>query len=75
MANQENGEVKQLKLRVPMQVYVQLEKDAAFHREPPCTRARHILCDALMNVRLDEHDKMRLKQLIAENWAKIRKEV
>ncbi len=73
MANQENGEVKQLKLRIPMELYVQLEKDAATHNEPPSTRARHILGDQLMNVPLSAADKERVKELVAENWAKIRK--
>ena len=74
MANQENGEVKQLKLRVPMELYVQLEKDAAAHNEPPATRARHILVDQLMNIPLTANDKQRVKELVAANWAKIRKE-
>jgi len=73
MANQENGEVKQLKLRIPMELYVQLEKDAAVHNEPPSTRARHILGDQLMNVPLSAADKERVKELVAANWAKIRK--
>lgn len=74
MANQENGEVKQLKLRIPMELYVQLEKDAAIHSEPPATRARHILIDQLMNIPLTPQDKQRVKELVAANWAKIRKE-
>ena len=74
MAEQENGEVKQLKLRIPMQVFVQLEKSAATHNEKPATRARHILVDELMDIALDENDKEHLRQLIEENWAKIRKE-
>lgn len=73
MANQENGEVKQLKIRIPMELFVQLEIDAAKHNEPPATRARHILGDQLMNVPLTSKDKDHLKQLIAENWAKIKK--
>ena len=73
MANQENGEVKQLKLRIPMELYVQLEKDAAAHNEPPSTRARHILGDQLMNVPLSAADKEHVKELVAANWAKIRK--
>ncbi len=73
MANQENGEVKQLKLRIPMELYVQLEIDAAVHNEPPATRARHILGDQLMNVPLSAAAKERVKELVAQNWAKIRK--
>ena len=75
MSSQENGEVKQMKLRIPMQLFVQLEKDAQAHNESPSTRARHILMDQLMNIPMTDADKARLKQLIAENWAKIRKEV
>ena len=75
MANQENGEVKQLKLRIPMELFVQLEKDAAAHNEAPATRARHILGDQLMNVPLTAKDHQRIKELVAANWAKIRKEV
>lgn len=74
MANQENGEVKQLKLRIPMELFVQLEKDAAAHNEPPATRARHILGDQLMNVPLTAADKKHIKDLVDANWAKIRKE-
>lgn len=73
MSNQENGEVKQMKLRIPMQLYVQLEKDAAIHNETPSARARHILVDQLMRIPLTAADKKHLDQLIAENWAKIRK--
>jgi len=74
MANQENGEVKQLKLRIPMELYVQLEIDAAAHNEPPATRARHILGDQLMNIPLTKADKKHLDELINANWARIRKE-
>lgn len=75
MASQENGRIKQLKLRVPMELFVQLEKDAALHNEPPATRARHILVDQLMNIPLTAADKKRVKELVEENWAKIRKGV
>ena len=67
---QENGNIKQLKLRIPMQLYVQLEQDAVKHSEKPATRARHILFDALLQERPDPD---RVKELVAENWAKIRK--
>ncbi len=75
MANQENGSVKQMKLRIPMQLYVQLEKDAQSHNETPCARARHILVDQLMHIPLTPKDHRHLKELIAANWAKIRGEV
>lgn len=74
MANQENGEVKQLKLRIPMALFVQLEKDAANHNEPPATRARHILVDQLMDIPLTDVDKKHIRELVDANWAKIRKE-
>ncbi|MBP5545212.1 MAG: hypothetical protein ILM98_14140 [Kiritimatiellae bacterium] len=74
MSNQENGAIKQLKLRIPMPMFQQLVKDAAQHAEPPATRARHILGDALMDVELTDADKAEIKRLIAENWAKIRGE-
>lgn len=74
MSGQENGAVKQLKLRIPMELYVQLEKDAQAHNEKPCTRARHILMDQLMAIPLTEADKEHLRDLIARNWAVIRKE-
>lgn len=32
MSSQENGGIKQLKLRIPMAMYQQLVKDAAKHR-------------------------------------------
>lgn len=50
MANQESGKIKQLKLRLPMAVYRQLEIDAEHHCDRPATRARHILGDALMSI-------------------------
>lgn len=74
MSNQENGAVKQMKLRIPMQLFVQLEKDALAHHETPSARARHILVDQLMDIPLTDADQAHLKELISENWAKIRKE-
>lgn len=68
--NQENGNIKQLKLRIPMQLYVALEQDAAVHNDKPATRARYILSDALMSVKPDPE---RVQKLVAENWEKIRK--
>lgn len=72
MSNQESGEIKQLKLRIPMAMFQQLVKDARKHREPPATRARHILGDALMGIELTDKDKAEIKRLVDENWAKIR---
>ena len=74
MPNQESGEIKQLKLRIPMELYVMLEQDAEYHRTKPSTHARHLLVDGLMNVQLTPKNKMRLQNLIKENWARIRKE-
>lgn len=72
MANQENGKIKQLKLRMPMQMYRQLELDAGNHGEKPATRARHILGDALMTIDVSTpEEQARIKQMIAANWAKI----
>ena len=56
-----------------MHVYVQLEEDAKIHHEKPATRARHMLCDQLMNVALDPNAKERLQRYIDEGWEKIRK--
>lgn len=72
MSNQESGRIKQLKLRVPMELYKQLIKDAEFHHETPSAHARHILLDALMRVELTEEDKKDVERMIAENWTKIR---
>ena len=72
MSNQESGWIKQLKLRIPMAMYQQLVKDAELHSEPPATRARHILGDALMGIELTDDDKAEIKRLVDENWAKIR---
>lgn len=63
--DQESGKIKQLKLRIPMAAFVQLEQDAAEHNEKPATRARHILCDAVM---YQVPDPVRVKELIAKNW-------
>ena len=51
-----------------------LEQDAEYHRTKPSSRARHILLDSLMDVKLTPENKRRLQQLIKENWAKINKE-
>lgn len=72
MSNQENGHIKQLKLRIPMEMYQQLIKDADFHKEPPATRARHILGDALMDIELTPEDLEKIKAMVDANWAKIR---
>ena len=74
MSNQENGRIKHLMLRVPMELYWQLRKDAEYHRLPPATRARHILYDALMDVELTEKDYADIAKAIEENWRKIRGE-
>ena len=72
MANQENGKIKQLKLRMPMEMYRQLEIDADSHSEKPATRARHIIGDALMTIDVSTpKEQERIKQMIAANWAKI----
>ena len=68
--NQENGNVKQLKLRIPMELFVALEQDAGAHNTKPATHARHILADALMSV---DPDPKRVAKLVAANWAKINK--
>lgn len=68
--NQENGNIKQLKLRIPMELFVALEQDADAHNTKPATHARHILSDALMSV---DPDPKRVAKLVAENWAKINK--
>lgn len=72
MSNQESGRIKQMKLRIPMELYQQLVKDASFHHETPSAHARHILVDALMHVELTEADKKEVARMVAENWAKIR---
>ena len=72
MANQENGKIKQLKLRIPMEMYRQLEIDAQMRSEKPATRARHILGDALMSIDVSTpEERERIRQMIEENWAKI----
>ena len=72
MSHQENGRTKQLRLRMPMELYWQLKKDAERHNEPPTTRARHVLCDALMDVRLTKKDYADIERAIEANWRKIR---
>ena len=74
MANQESGRIKQFKLRIPMELYQQLVKDAEYHREAPSTRARHILSDSLIDVELTADDRAAIDRMVAENWAKIRGE-
>lgn len=72
MANQENGKIKQLKLRIPMEMFRQLEIDAEKHGDKPATRARHILGDALMSIDVSTpEERERIKRMIAENWEKI----
>ncbi|MCL1921517.1 MAG: hypothetical protein FWG50_10675 [Kiritimatiellaeota bacterium] len=74
MSHQENGRVKHLRLRMPMELYWQLKKDAALHNEPPATRARHILCDTLMDVGLTKKDYAAIERAVNDNWKKIRGE-
>lgn len=72
MANQENGKIKQLKLRIPMEMFRQLEIDAEKHDDKPATRARHILGDALMSIDVSTpEERERIKRMVAENWEKI----
>jgi hypothetical protein len=74
MANQENGNIKQMKLRIPMSLFRQLEIDAANHNEEPSTRARHILIDQLMHIDVSTpEEKAIIKQMVDANWAKINK--
>ena len=72
MANQENGKIKQLKLRIPMEMFRQLEIDAEKHGDKPATRARHILGDALMSIDVSTpEERERIKRMVTENWEKI----
>lgn len=72
--NQENGNIKQMKLRLPMSLYRQLQIDAENHSEEPSTRARHILVDQLMGIDISSaKEKAIIKQMVEENWAKINK--
>lgn len=74
MANQESGNVKQMKLRLPMSLFRQLEIDAGNHNEEPSTRARHILVDALMGIDVSTPaEREIIKRMVEENWAKINK--
>ena len=74
MANQENGNIKHMKLRVPMSLFRQLQIDANNHNEEPSTRARHILVDALMGVDVSSpEEKEIIRRMVEENWAKINK--
>lgn len=76
MANQESGRIKQLKLRIPMAMYRQLEIYAERKSEKPATSARHIIGDALMDIDVSTpEEKERVAQMIRDNWAKINKEV
>ena len=71
--NQENGSIKQMKIRLPMELYYQLTMDAGFHREPPSTRARHILIDQLMHIDISSAKaKLAIQKLTEENWTKIK---
>lgn len=74
MPNQENGNIKQMKLRLPMSLFRQLEIDAAKHCEEPSTRARHILVDALMSIDVSsKEEKENIRLMVEANWAKINK--
>lgn len=76
MSCQENGNVKQLKLRIPMAMYRQLEIYAESKNEKPATSARHILGDCLMDIDVSsDEEKSRIAQMVNENWAKINKGV
>lgn len=74
MANQESGKIKQMKLRIPMTLFRQLEIDAQNHGEEPSTRARHILMDQLMGIDVSSPEEQAIiKQMIEDNWARINK--
>ena len=76
MSNQENGNIKQMKLRLPMSLFRQLQIDAKKHNEEPSTRARHILCDSLMSIDVSTpEERAIIKKMVEDNWAKIRKEI
>lgn len=74
MASQENGNIKQMKIRLPMTLFRQLEIDAERHNEEPSTRARHILVDSLMSIDISsDEEKEKIRRMVEENWAKINK--
>ena len=74
MANQESGKIKQMKLRLPMSLFRQLEIDAKNHGEEPSTRARHILIDQLMHIDVSSPEEQAIiKKMVEDNWAKINK--
>ena len=75
MANQESGRIKQMKIRMPMELFRQLEIDAEQHHEECSTRARHILGDSLMHIDVSTpEEKEIIKKMVEANWAKIKKE-
>lgn len=72
--NQESGNIKQLKLRVPMAMYRQLEIYSDAKGQPPATSARHILVDALMDIDVSSpEEKAKIAQMVKDNWEKINK--
>lgn len=74
MANQESGNVKQMKLRLPMSLFRQLQIDAAKHNHEPSTHARHLLVDALMDIDVSSpEEQAKIAEMVRENWAKINK--
>lgn len=66
MAHQTSLKIKILGVKVPQELYRQLEKEAEFHKMPISTYVRFLLNEAMIDVELTEEDYEIIKNRIAE---------
>ncbi len=66
MAHQLSPRIKMLGVKLPQELFRQLEKEADFHKMPVSTYARFLLNEAMIDTELTEEDYEIIKKRIAE---------
>ena len=69
--HQESPNIKQMKLRIPMQLFYQIEKDAKAHGTTTSEWASFQLAKAEAVIKLDSADFVAIAKLIAEAERKL----
>ncbi len=69
--HQESPNIKQMKLRIPMQLFYQIEKDAKAHGTTTSEWARFQLAKAEAGIKLDSADFVAIAKLVAEAERKL----
>lgn len=75
MAHQEGADIKVFTIKMPWELFYQIKKDAKAHKEDNSTRARHILADALMDVKLTKEEYAQIDREIERQAARIREKI